>query len=350
MTSETRVTTEAAEDHKLDLEARRIEADLQIRRGELEEKRAQRESDQRRYERDAELKRFELTIAAGRGIKFTTPQATVAAAALALVSAGIGATIQAWSARDVEASKSLALIEIERVKADANIALENQKQIAAERLDRAKFETTLILKATESPKREDQIRNLKFFLKAGFINDPGDKIAQMEESELPSSPSPSVNGSNFSTPLFLSRFADPVYYITKPLKWSPNADQESKYRPVEIPAGFVFTFESIPQAFWAAIRPDGEYAYAAIIHEYLYWTQTTSRVVADETFRNVMQDFAVDPKVNQTLYQAVRAFGQAAWDENAKLKRSGEKRILKEYPADPKIRWSDYKKRPEVFQ
>ena len=53
---------------------------------------------------------------AGRGIKFTTAQATVAVALLALVSAGIGGAIQAWSARDVEASKSAALIEIERVK------------------------------------------------------------------------------------------------------------------------------------------------------------------------------------------------------------------------------------------
>jgi hypothetical protein len=133
-----------------------------------------------------------VTAAAGRGLKFTTAQATVAAAVLSLVSGAIGGVIQAWLNRDVEASKNLALIEVERLKANANITLEKQKQESNERLDRAKFETTLILKATESPNREEQIRNLKFFLKAGFINDPGNKIAQMDESELPSSPPPSI--------------------------------------------------------------------------------------------------------------------------------------------------------------
>jgi S1-C subfamily serine protease len=94
--------------------------------------------------------------------------------------------------RDVEAGKNKAQIAIEELKVRGNIDLEKQKQDAAERLDRAKFETTLILKATEASRREDQIRNLKFFLTAGFIRDPDNKIANMIETAYPSSPPPAV--------------------------------------------------------------------------------------------------------------------------------------------------------------
>jgi hypothetical protein len=178
------------EARKLDLEQRRLDADTEIRQVELAERRCDREAETERHKLDAENKRLELSISEGKGIKFTTAQATVAAGVLALVSAIVGGAIQAWVTRDVEASKSLALIEIERVKATANIDLERQKQDAAERLDRAKFESTLILKATESPKREEQVRNLKFFLNAGFIRDPDSKIANMEVGDYPSAPPP----------------------------------------------------------------------------------------------------------------------------------------------------------------
>jgi hypothetical protein len=221
---------ELSADRKFDLETRRIEADLEIRRAELEEKRAQREIDANRYGRDAELKRLELTLAAGRGVRFTTAQATVAAAVLALVSGAIGGVVQAWLTRDIEASKSSALIETERLKANANIALEKQKQESAERLDRAKFETTLILKATESPNRDEQIRNLKFFLKAGFINDPGDKIARMDESELPSSPPPMTSRTASLPSIDALSASSPIRRLARPIGLLARADTAATKR------------------------------------------------------------------------------------------------------------------------
>jgi hypothetical protein len=151
-------------------------AQLELRRAELEEKRAQRESEGKRHQQEVELKKLEMAAASGRGLRLTAAQATVVAAGLALVSGGLGGAIQAWSSRDIEAAKSQALVDIERLKAEA-----------AERLDRAKFETTLILKATEAPSRDEQIRNLRFFLNAGFIRDPEGKIARIDERDYPSS-------------------------------------------------------------------------------------------------------------------------------------------------------------------
>lgn len=126
---------------------------------------------------DRALKRLELEASQGRGIRFTSAQATVAGAALALLSAVIGGVIQSVATRDVEAGKNNAQIAIEDLKAKGNINLERQK-----------FETTLILKATEAPRREDQIKNLKFFLNAGFIGDPEGKIAKIDEKAYPSTP------------------------------------------------------------------------------------------------------------------------------------------------------------------
>lgn len=176
------MTDQDPEASKLDLERRRLELDDAFRREELEEKRATRLSDEARHSADNALKQKELEFAQGRGLRFSTTQATVAAAALALISGIIGGLIQASATKDVEAGKSAALIQIERVKADASIALERQK-----------FETTLILKATESPERDDQIRNLQFFLNAGFIRDPDEKIAKMSVQDYPSAPPPDLS-------------------------------------------------------------------------------------------------------------------------------------------------------------
>src|SRR5215217_6020711 len=80
--------------------------------------------------------------------------------------------------------------------------------------------------------------------------------------------------------LHLSRFADPMYFLLKPITWKPNPGQEA-YQAVTVPEGFVTDFASIPRVFWSALRPDGLYTYPAIVHDYLYWEQTVTREVAD---------------------------------------------------------------------
>jgi hypothetical protein len=77
--------------------------------------------------------------------------------------------------------------------------------------------------------------------------------------------------------------------------------------------------------------------------------QTTSREDADEIFRLGMQDFEINSATVGIIYRAVRLAGSSAWQQNAKLKASGEKRVLKIFPEDPRLRWQDWKKRPDVF-
>ena len=106
---------------------------------------------------------------------------------------------------------------------------------------------------------------------------------------------------------------------------------------------------SVPKPFWRLLRPDGEYTYAAIVHDFLYWTQTRSRNVADEIFKFGLQDFRMDTRITTILYSAARVAGGGAWRKNAELKARGEKRFLRQFPEDPRVRWEDWKKQPGVF-
>jgi hypothetical protein len=147
--------------------------------------------------------------------------------------------------------------------------------------------------------------------------------------------------------LHLLRFPDRMYVLTKPIGWSPNPGQKGE--PVHVPLGFVTDFASIPQVFWSLLPPDGSYTYPAIIHDYLYWAQPTSRDQADQVFKWSMQDFSIGIAVSESIYQAVRWAGESAWLQNRELRASGEQRILRVWPDDPLIRWEEWKKRPGVF-
>jgi hypothetical protein len=147
----------------------------------------------------------------------------------------------------------------------------------------------------------------------------------------------------------VSRFRDPMYFLIAPISWTPNLSETGKYQAVEVPTGFVTDFASIPPIFYSVLRPDGEYAYAAVIHDYLYWTQTGPREDADEILKLAMQDLKVGSTKLTAIYEAVRHFGGKAWNDNARLKSQGEKRILVKFPDDPTTNWEDWKKQPGVF-
>ena len=148
--------------------------------------------------------------------------------------------------------------------------------------------------------------------------------------------------------LRVSRFREPIYFLTAPISWTPNPGQEA-YKAVTVPTGFVTDFASIPRVFWSALRPDGEYAYAAVVHDYLYWTQTRSQEEADHILKMAMEDFEVGAVTAKLIYSAVRLGGKSAWKSNAEKKAQGEKRVLTRLPQDPRMTWDDWKQRPGVF-
>ncbi|MGV7219654.1 DUF1353 domain-containing protein [Bradyrhizobium sp. UFLA05-112] len=151
------------------------------------------------------------------------------------------------------------------------------------------------------------------------------------------------------SPLHLGRFNEPIYYLLDPISWEPSARQGGGLKAVTVPKGFVSDLASVPRIFWSALRPDGTYAYAAIIHDYLYWTQTIPRENADAILKSSMEDFQVDGLTVTAIYNAVRVGGASAWSDNAKAKAAGEKRVLAEFPPMGRTKWVDWKKNPRNF-
>ncbi|MDR6981958.1 hypothetical protein J2X32_000566 [Rheinheimera pacifica] len=147
----------------------------------------------------------------------------------------------------------------------------------------------------------------------------------------------------------LKPFSDWDYYYLaqNSLVWTPNySNQPDK---VEVPVGFVTDLTSIPTVFWSLARPEGRYAYAAIIHDYLYWIQDRPREEADLIFKIALQDSGVSELRISLIYAAVRSLGGKAWDRNERLKSKGERRIMKKLPDDYKISWSSWKNKEGVF-
>ena len=96
---------------------------------------------------------------------------------------------------------------------------------------------------------------------------------------------------------------------------------------VQVPVGFATDYASIPRALWSFLPPTGTYAAAAVIHDWLYWTQTTTREEADQVFREAMLVSCVGAAKRAVIFRAVRMFGGAAWRANAAAKARGVRRI-----------------------
>lgn len=87
---------------------------------------------------------------------------------------------------------------------------------------------------------------------------------------------------------------------------------------IEVPAGFVTDFASIPRIFWNILPPAGLYAKAALIHDWLYYQGcvgdvSVSREYADTVFLHAMEELGVSWFRRQVMYRAVRVFAGSLW-------------------------------------
>ncbi|CAG9932833.1 conserved protein of unknown function [Candidatus Nitrotoga arctica] len=141
-------------------------------------------------------------------------------------------------------------------------------------------------------------------------------------------------------------FGDWDYYYVKggSILWRPNYGQS--FKPVSVPEGFVTDLTSIPRVFWQVLRPEGRYAYAAVVHDYLYWSQVRSREESDLILKYALADSKVDGIERWAIYQAVDKLGQCAWEKNRRVKANGERRMLAKFPSDLSIGWEEWKNIP----
>ena len=90
-----------------------------------------------------------------------------------------------------------------------------------------------------------------------------------------------------------------------------------------VPVGFTTDGASIPKIFWSWIGSPftGLYRLPSLVHDYLYYTQTTKRSYADKVFLEGMEDKKVSFWKRRMMYLAVRFRGWIPWNRHKKRRR-----------------------------
>jgi len=117
----------------------------------------------------------------------------------------------------------------------------------------------------------------------------------------------------------LSEFTPYTYKTLAELAYTTN-----KGIAHTVPIGFITDGASIPRLFWSFVGSPftGLYRRAALIHDYLYATQTTKRSYADRIFLEAMKDLGVSWWKRRVMYLAVRGWGWRPWNKHRKRIKS----------------------------
>jgi hypothetical protein len=102
---------------------------------------------------------------------------------------------------------------------------------------------------------------------------------------------------------------------------------------ITAPVKFITDFASIPRIFWEVLGPPwGKHGFGAITHDYLYYSQTTTKDYADEVLMEAMIVAGVSIIDRSLIFEGVHKAGQTAWDENKRKKNLGFIRIAQDFP------------------
>lgn len=129
-------------------------------------------------------------------------------------------------------------------------------------------------------------------------------------------------------PAVLSPFGDGSQWIV----WQDmdfSVEQEGDViANIRVPRGFVTDLASTPRRFWAVYPPFGKYLSAAILHDYLYWTQICDRDISDNIFYQTMKSSGVDAATQAIFFMVLKSQGELAWQENNTEKQQGLVRVI----------------------
>ncbi|ELH3242194.1 DUF1353 domain-containing protein [Salmonella enterica] len=116
--------------------------------------------------------------------------------------------------------------------------------------------------------------------------------------------------SKFTTPAILEMLDHHLWRVYEPFEFYLNDDNSDV---ISVPAGFVTDLASVPRIFWALLPPDGKYAKAAIIHDYMYDNALRTKKEADLIFLDGMAVLGVSKWKRIIMYLAVWFFGRGMY-------------------------------------
>lgn len=137
--------------------------------------------------------------------------------------------------------------------------------------------------------------------------------------------------SRFTAILLVSPLADGRTWVIRS-EFGYDVGVEGSEDRIDVPIGFKTDFASVPRLFWALLPKWGKYGNAAVIHDYLYWSQERSRRESDNIFLEAMGVLQVSPLHKNPMYWAVRWFGWWAWARNKRWRRRGIQRVASIMP------------------
>lgn len=122
--------------------------------------------------------------------------------------------------------------------------------------------------------------------------------------------------SSFTQPLIVAVNGD--YTFTLHTQFSYHVGELNSGETIDVPAGFITDFASIPRFLWSVLPPYGRYAAASVIHDWLYKTGglhgTYTRKRCDAIFLEAMKVLQVSTLTRNVIYRAVRTFGNSSWN------------------------------------
>jgi hypothetical protein len=137
--------------------------------------------------------------------------------------------------------------------------------------------------------------------------------------------------SRFTSILLVSPLADGNTWVLM-RAFGYDVGAEGSGDQVDVPVGFQTDFASIPRPLWVILPKWGKYGNAAVIHDWLYWTQERPRPAADAILLEAMAVLAVGTITRYGIYWAVRLFGWLAWLRNHADRAAGYDRVLATLP------------------
>ncbi|EGA2768707.1 DUF1353 domain-containing protein [Salmonella enterica] len=116
--------------------------------------------------------------------------------------------------------------------------------------------------------------------------------------------------SRFTTPAILEMLGHYNWRVYEPFAFYLSDDESDV---IEVPTGFITDLATVPRIFWILLPPDGKYAKAAIIHDYLYGNALRTKKEADLIFLDGMTVLGVSRWKRTIMYWAVRMFGRGMY-------------------------------------
>ncbi|EMQ9351071.1 DUF1353 domain-containing protein [Salmonella enterica] len=126
--------------------------------------------------------------------------------------------------------------------------------------------------------------------------------------------------SRFTTPAILEMLGHYNWRVHEPFAFYLSDDNSDV---IEVPAGFVTDLATVPRIFWTLLPPDGKYAKAAIIRDYLYDNALRTKKEADLIFLDGMTVLGVPRWKRTIMYYAVRLFGRGMYNRKTPANKAG---------------------------